>query len=172
MFLKNLDMISGLNCIYYKGAKIHGSRFGGILTILAYTTCIFFACYFSIDTVYKKNPTSYFYKKFVPDLGVYYLNSTMFHYIELLDPDDKVLMDERSWMIFGTDIYIDDFLIDFNINKISHWNYGLCNKNDGAEFKDINSDNQFLKAWCVRGYWDSFKNKYYTSEDKELFLWK
>ena len=63
MFLKNLDMISGLNCIYYKGAKIHGSRFGGILTILAYATCIFFACYFSIDTVYKKKSNFLFLPK-------------------------------------------------------------------------------------------------------------
>ena len=167
MFLKNLDMISEINCIYYKGAKQHISIIGGFLTILVYITVLFFAGYFSIDTVFKQNPTSYFYKKFVPDLGVYYLNSTMFHYIELLDPDDKVLMDERSWMIFGTDIYIDAFLIDFNINKISHWNYGLCNNDDDTEFKDINADTQFLKAWCVRGYWDSFKNKYYTPEDKE-----
>ena len=167
MFLKNFDMISDLNCIYYKGAKQHISNIGGFLTILVYVTVMFFAGYFSIDTVLKYNPTSYFYKKFIPDAGIYYLNSSMFHYVELLDPDDNVIMDERSWMIFGTESYIDEFLGNFKVNEISHWNYGLCNSNDALEFKDINEDIQYLKAWCARGYWDSHKKRYYTPKDKE-----
>ena len=167
MFLKNLDMISENNCIYYKGSKIHKSEIGGLLTILAYLTIIFFACYFSIDAIYKKNPTSYFYQKFIRDAGVLYMNSTMFHFVELLDPDDNVIMDEQSLMIFGTETYIDKFLLDFNITEESHWNYGLCNENDGKQFQSINEDIQFLKAWCVRGYWNASTNKYLTTEDEE-----
>lgn len=167
MFLKSCDLISEINCIYFKGSKIHKSIIGGFLTILAYIIVIFFAFYFSIDAVYKKNPTSYFFQKFIKDAGTLYLNSTMFHFVELLDPDDNVVMDERSWMIFGTETYIDSFLVDFNISKESHWNYGLCNDNDIKEFKDINEDLQFLKAWCVRGYWDAILNKYFTTEDKD-----
>ena len=167
MFLSDFDMISEINCIYYKGSKIHRSKIGGVLTILAYSACIFFACYFSIDAIYKRNPTSYFFQKFIHDAGYLYLNSTMFHFVELLDPDDNVVMDERSWMIFGTETYIDDFLLDFNISKESHWNYGLCNDNDIKEFKDINEDPQFLKAWCIRGYWNASINKYFTTEDQD-----
>lgn len=167
MFLKNLDMISGINCIYYKGAKIHGSRFGGILTILAYTTCIFFACYFSIDTVYKKNPTSYFFQKFIKDAGFLYLNSSMFHYIQLLDPDNNVLMDEKSWMIFGTETYVDQFLGNFSLDKESHWNYGPCSEEDFAEFKDIADDPQHLKGWCTKGYWDADKQRYISNKEKD-----
>ena len=159
-------MISEMNCIYYKGNKKHVSKFGGILTILAYLISLFFACYFSIDSVYKKNPTSYFYKRFIPDVGFLYLNSTMFHYIELLDPNDIVVMDESSWMIFGTETYIDEFLVDFNITKESHWNYGPCDDEDDLEFKSINEDKQYLNAWCVKGYWDSKLGKYFKQNDQ------
>ena len=166
MFLKNLDLISGINCIYYKGQKTHGSRFGGILTILAYITCMFFACYFSIDTIYKKNPTSYFFQKFIKDAGFLYLNSSMFHYVELLDPDDNVVMDKNSWMIFGTETYVDFFLNEFSLDKESHWNYGPCVEEDFSEFKDIIEDPQHLKAWCVKGYWDAEKQIYLSNKDK------
>ena len=165
MFLKYFDLISEINCIYYKGNKQHVSKIGGFLTILVYLTSAFFAVYFSIDTVYKQNPTSYFFKKFIPDVGFLYLNSTMFHFIQLLDPYDNVVMDERSWMIFGTEKYIDEFLSDFNITKESHWNYGPCNKNDDLEFKSINEDKQYLKSWCVKGYWDSELGKYFKQTD-------
>ena len=167
MFLRNCDLISDLNCIYYNGFKQHVSRIGGLLTILTYLCTFFFAVYFSIDAVLKKNPTSYFFKKFIQDAGILYLNSTMFHYVELLDPDDVVIMDERSWMIFGTETYIDKFLLDFDISEESHWNYGPCNKKDDKEFSSINEDKQYLKAWCVRGYWNATTRKYYTDEDKE-----
>jgi len=166
MFLRNCDLISDLNCIYYNGYKQHVSRIGGFLTILAYLCTLFFAVYFSIDAVYKKNPTSYFFKKFIPDTGVLYLNSTMFHYIELLDPDDNVIMDERSWMIFGTETYIDKFLLDFDISEESHWNYGPCNDKDDREFKSQNEDLQYFKAWCTRGYWNASTREYITNEDK------
>ena len=66
MFLTYFDLISENNCIYYKGAKQHISKIGGLLTILVYLTVIFFACYFSIDAVFKQNPTSYFFKKLFP----------------------------------------------------------------------------------------------------------
>ena len=166
MFLRNCDLISDLNCIYYNGYKQHVTKMGGLLTILAYLCTLFFAVYFSIDAVYKKNPTSYFFKKFIPDAGILYLNSTMFHFIELLDPDDNVIMDERSWMIFGTETYIDKFLLDFDISEESHWNYGPCTEKDDQEFKLVNEDKQYLKAWCVRGYWNASTREYYTNEDK------
>ena len=167
MFLRNCDMISEFNCIYYKGSKKHISQIGGILTIFAYLIVLLFACYFSIDPIFKQNPTSYFFKKFIPDVGFFYLNSSMFHFIELLDENDEVLMDNQSWMIFGTDEYIDDFLDDFNISKESHWNYGLCN-NDDDIIKNINQDKNFLKAWCVRGFWNVDTNKYITKNDKDF----
>ena len=167
MFLKKVDLISEINSIYYKGNKQHVSKIGGFLTIVVYLTIAFFSVYFSIDTVYKQNPTSYFFKKFTPDVGFLFLNSTMFHFIQLLDPDDNVVMDESSWMIFGTETYIDKYLNDFNITEESHWNYGPCNENDDLEFKSINEDKQYLKSWCVKGYWDSELGKYYKQTDIE-----
>ena len=166
MFLKNFDLISSINCIYYKGDKIHKSQIGGFLTILAYLTCVFFACYFSIDALYKKNPTSYFFQKFIKDAGFLYLNSSMFHYIQLLDPDDKVIMDEESWMIFGTETYVDAFLYDFDISTESHWNYGPCTIEDFQEFLTVIDDPQYLKGWCVRGYWNASTQQYITNNDK------
>lgn len=140
MFLRKLDFISENNCIYYNGNKKHASKLGGILTIIAYLFILIITIYFSIDIIYKKNPTSYFFKKFIPDVGILYLNKTMYHYIQLLDPYDNVLMDEQSWMIFGTETYIDKFLLDFDINEESHWNYGPCDKNDYIEYVSVEKD--------------------------------
>lgn len=166
MFLRKLDFISENNCIYYNGNKKHASKLGGILTIIAYLFILIITIYFSIDIIYKKNPTSYFFKKFIPDVGILYLNKTMYHYIQLLDPYDNVLMDEQSWMIFGTETYIDKFLLDFDINEESHWNYGPCDKNDYIEYVSVEKDQQYLKGWCIKGYWNASSREYFEKDSQ------
>ena len=52
-------------------------------------------------------------------------------------------MDEQSWMIFGTETYIDKFLSDFDINEESHWNYGPCDKKDNKEYESDKKNNKF-----------------------------
>ena len=166
MFLKNFDVISESNCIYYNGNRRHVSKIGGILSIISYISILSLAVHFIMNVINRRNPTSYFYKKFIPDVGILYLNSTMFHYVELLDQYDEVLMDEQSLTIFGTETYIDKFLSDFDISEESHWNYGLCYDNDYNEYKSINEDSQFLKAWCVKGFWNASTKEYFSKENE------
>ena len=139
---------------------MHSSIYSGVLSILSYFAILFFLCYFSIDVIYKKNPTSYFYKSFIPDAGYLYLNYSMFHFVQLLDTRDKVRMDERAWMIFGANRYIDPFLGEFNISLTSHWNYELCNDKDIQEFKEANDDPNYNMSWCIRGFYNATTKKY------------
>ena len=169
MFLRKFDFISEKNCIYYNGYKKHVSKLGGILTIIAYLFILIITIHFSIGIICKKNPTSYFFKKFIPDVGILYLNKTMYHYIQLLDPYDNVIMDEQSWMIFGTETYIDKFLSDFDINEESHWNYGPCDKKDNKEYESVQKDQQFLKGWCIKGYWNA-SSREYLAKDSQNYI--
>ena len=47
MFLKSCDLISEINCIYFKGSKIHKSIIGGFLTIIGLILLVLFG-YFEL----------------------------------------------------------------------------------------------------------------------------
>ena len=81
MFLRKFDFLSENNCIYYNGYKKHVSKLGGILTIIAYLFILIITIHFSIGIICKKNPTSYFFKKFIPDIGILYLNNVSLYRI-------------------------------------------------------------------------------------------
>ena len=108
MILKRFDLISEMNYIYFKNHKNHPSDFAGFLTILSYFIILILGILFSLDILLKRNPTSYFFKKFIPDAGYYYLNSSgIFHYFQLLTPNDEVRIDPDSFVVIGTETYID-----------------------------------------------------------------
>ena len=153
--LKNLDLISDMNSIYFKGRKNHPNKFAGILFVISYLCVAAFAVYFSLDVFFKKNPTSYFYKKFIPDVGYYYLNTTsIFHYFQLLDPDDGVRMDFQSFQIIGSETYVDAFLLDVDYSQEDYWIYDLCTLEDAHEFANLIEDTQYQKGVCLRKFYN------------------
>ena len=172
MFLKSLDVISTSNCIYFRGMKSHPTKFAGMLSILAYGLVVFFLVYFSLDVFKKQNPTSYFYKKFIPDAGYFYLNTTsMFHYLQLLHANDTVIMDPDCWAVFGSDEYIDHFLEDYELDTEIHYVYDLCTKDDIVGFEDIvEEDPQFYISYCIRYKWFPDEKKLISTSDPE-FVW-
>ena len=115
-FLKNMDFISKNNVLYFNNKISHQSPISGLLTLLCYSLLIFFLIYFSLDVILKKRPTSYFFKKFIEEVGTYYLNTTtIFHYIQLLDENNNIRIDNESFIMFGTEEYIDRFLVNFSL---------------------------------------------------------
>ena len=164
--LKKCDCLSEQNSIYFNNEKSHQSLISGIITIICYTLIFFFLIYFSIDVIKKKNPTSYFFKKYIPDVGTYYLNtSTIFHYIQLLDEDNNIRIDEDSFIMFGTEEYIDNFLKSFYLEDIDHYYYGFCNKNDILKNESIIDDENLLKSFCIRGFWNATLKKNFLTSD-------
>ena len=164
--LKKCDCLSEQNSIYFNNEKSHQSLISGIITIIFYILIFFFLIYFSIDVIKKKNPTSYFFKKYIPDVGTYYLNtSTIFHYIQLLDEDNNIRIDEDSFIMFGTEEYIDNFLKSFYLEDIDHYYYGFCNKNDILKNESIIDDENLLKSFCIRGFWNATLKKNFLTSD-------
>ena len=82
MFLSNFDFLSPEITLFYKGNERHSSIFSGIITILLFFFIIFLIIFLSIDFIFKKNPTSFFYNKYIENLGPTDLNSTgIFHFL-------------------------------------------------------------------------------------------
>ena len=166
MFLKELDFISDMNSIYFKGRKNHPNRFAGLLSVLGYAVVAAFAVYFSLDVLFKKNPTSYFYKRFIPDVGYYYLNtSSIFHYFQLLDPNDGVRMDFQSFQIIGSETYVDAFLLDVDYSKEDYWIYDLCTIEDAHEYAEIIEDLQYEQGVCLRKFYNHTTQEIITTDD-------
>ena len=169
MFLKDIDLISDMNSIYFKGRKNHPSKFAGFLSIICYAIVAAFAVYFSIDVIFKKNPTSYFFKKFIPDVGYYYLNtSSIFHYFQLLDPNDVVRIDPQSFQIIGSETYVDAFLSYVDYSKEDYWIYDLCTLEDAKGFEEIIEDKQYEKSVCLRKFYNHTTKTIVTTDDPDF----
>ena len=86
MFFKKFDMLSPTITLFYKGDYAHLSIFSGILTIVEYIICFVFCVYYFLDYWLKKNPTAYFFNRYVQDAGEYTLDSSsMFHYVYFIN---------------------------------------------------------------------------------------
>ena len=168
-FLKNMDFISRNNALYYNNKTSHQSPISGLLTILFYSFLIFFFIYFSLDVILKKGPTSYFFKKFIEEVGTYYLNTTtIFHYIQLLDENNNIRIDNESFIMFGTDEYIDRFLVNFSLEETDHYYYGNCIKNDILNNESIVDEINIYNSFCIRGFWNSTLKKNILTSDKDF----
>lgn len=149
-----LDLISSNNFLYYEGNTKHSSLFAVIVSIMCCVAMVFLGIFFSIDIFAKKNPTIFFFKKFTPDAGVFYLNnSSIFHYFQLENQNEEPIYDPEALMIIGTPIYIDMFLEDFDLASIDHWIYDYCTKEDYNE--------ELINALCI--------SKFYNSTTREVY---
>ena len=167
--LKNCDLLSQKNSIYFNNKTSHQSLGSGILTIFCYFLIVFFLFYFCIEVIQKKNSTSYFFKKFTPEVGTYYLNTTtIFHYVQLLDENDNIRIDNDSFIIFGTDEYIDKFIKNFSLEEIDHYYYGNCTKNDILGNESIINDDSIYNSYCIRGFWNATLKKNILTNDNNF----
>ena len=103
MFLKKMDYISPQITLFYHKRDRHVHAISGILTIISYVLLISCSGYFISLLLNRKDPTSYFFNKFVDDVGTFPLNSSsMFHYITV----GKVKIDFKAINIVGVPRYI------------------------------------------------------------------
>lgn len=69
MFFMKFDMISPPITLFYKGDYTHSSIFSGILTIIVYIIHFIFIVYYALEFINKKNPTAFFFNKYIKDAG-------------------------------------------------------------------------------------------------------
>ena len=84
MIFNYLDFISPRITLFHNNLLNHTSYSSIILSILTIIIIIIFSIIFSLDFVFHKNPTSFYYKRYVDDVGYFPLNSSsLFYFISL-----------------------------------------------------------------------------------------
>ena len=171
MKLKNFDIISNNNYLYFRGRKRHSSVGGGIISILFLALVSFFAIYFFLDIIKKANPTSFFYKQFIPDVGSFLFDrKTLFHYFQLLNSDYEVKYDPRYHTVIGGEDLLLDFSLDSDFNQVSHYVYGKCTQEDSKNFKEILTDTQFTNSLCIKKFYNHTTGEVIDVNDKDFIF--
>ena len=169
MILSNFDFLSPEITLFYKGNERHSSIFSGITTILLFLFVIFLIIFLSIDFIFKKNPTSFFYNKFIENLEPTNLNSKgIFHFIFFALFSDYVYIDPKAISIIGLDRPFNDYYSDNNISKYSHYIYEVCDEDDAGELiKNFNEDNDILfkYGYCIKKYYNHLTKTVYVKND-------
>ena len=170
-FLTKCDILSNNNVIYFNKKSSHKSPISGVISIICYSLIFIFFIYFCSNVMNKNDPTSYFYKVFIPEIKAHFLNTSgIFHYIKLLDSNDDIKINEDSFIIFGNNEYIDKFLFNFSLVDFDHYYYGLCVKNDFIDNETLIKDNYIYKSFCIKGFWNSTLKKSILSSNKDFIF--
>jgi hypothetical protein len=168
MVIKKLDVLSPPVTFYYKGVLSHPSFVSGIISIIAFIIIMFFAVYYSLFVIMRKNPKTYYFSSFTNDAGVFPINSSsFFHFISMSEdsdnPTDKGVNFE-NFRILGFDIYYYYAYINGSINNFDHWLYGYCNNDSDIDgISNLINQQYFEKSACIRKYFSQKDQKYYDT---------
>ena len=168
MVIKKLDVLSPPVTFYYKGVLSHPSFVSGIISIIAFIIIMFFAAYYSLFVIMRKNPKTYYFSSFTNDAGVFPINSSsFFHFISMSEdsdnPTDKGVNFE-NFRILGFDIYYYYAYINGSINNFDHWLYGYCNNDSDVDgISNLINQQYFEKSACIRKYFSQKDQKYYDT---------
>ena len=174
MFIRNLDYISPPITLYHEGSLSHSSIVSGILSIMSFILIIAVAVYFSLDLIQRRNPSAFYYNRYIEDSGIFPMNSSsVFHFISLSLAENGFVdngVDFNSFRVFGIETYFTSYLNDTNINHFNHWLYGLCKNGVDGEKDMLASHSYFEKSACIKKYFDVDKQKYFDIGELE-FRW-
>ena len=174
MFIKKIDIISPPITLFFKGDNIHSSIFSCILTIIVYIIIFIFGINYTVEFIYKQNPTAFFMNRFIEDAGIFPLNaSLMFHYIEFNKTMGKenLPIDFNMIRIIGIQNITIDNYPKINLEYIPHWLYGPCNNNsDTKNIGYLITSEAYSNCACIRKYYHNKYKKYLDTNDKD-FKW-
>ena len=146
-YLHFLDFISPDITLYFKGKRSHSSTTTISLSIIIILLILTISIYYSIDFIYKINPSSYFYKIFEEDIGTFPVNeivdnnnisTIIYHFLSF---DDRKI-DKRAFEIIGINSPA-NIILNKDISEYDHWIYDSCEK--GIE--DIQSFYNYLNEY-------------------------
>ena len=179
MFIRKFDYISPLITLYYKGETRHSSLFSGCFSIILTLFTIILSIFLSFDFLFKVNPTSFYFKKQINDIGRINLTyDYFFHYITFLqgyyEKYEEEDFDENAFSIVGiNNVSLDDFYLFFDISEynFSHWKYERC-KNLNISLINLNLnisfETNFNKSFCLSKYYDKDKNTILNYNDENF----
>ena len=174
MFLRKFDFLSPEITLLYKGNERHSSISSGIITILLFFFIIFLINFLSIDFIFKKNPSAFFYNKYIENLEIINLNSTgIFHFVSffLNNPNNNIFIDKNAISIIGSDIPFNNFYGDNNISKYSHYIYEKCNDKDAGDLlKNFNIQTKiyFKYGYCLKKYYNNNTKTIHNINEKDI----
>ena len=171
--LKKIDILSPKITFYQNGYQAHISRFGGFLTIISLLLCFAVCFMLSIDFLYKKNPTSYFYKKYEKEAGFFSFNSEgMFHFFRFSNNYVTYPKINTKYVRFigirNISLYLNNRTI-LNDGEIEYWIYDFCKNgldNKGLNSKIFEDFPDFESHVCLRYYYNPTEKKFYNNSEK------
>jgi hypothetical protein len=149
------------------------SKFGGALTILALLISIQISFLLSRDFLYKKNPTSSYYKKYEKEAGYFSLNSEgMFHFFRFSNNYVTYPIINTKYVRFigirNISLYLNDREI-LNEGEIEYWIYDFCKNgldNKGLNSKIFEDIPDFESHVCLKYYYNPIEKKFYNNSEK------
>ena len=140
---------------------------------MTYLIIIIIGLNFFSNFISKKNPSAYYFNRYVEDAGFYPINSSsIFNFIQIIDSKSSIAdpIDFDSIRIIGAQQIIDSYLQDQNLSKYNHWIYDYCNNDSYIKgIEDITSNVYFKNSACIRKYFNKEKQKYYNTNEKGLY---
>ena len=156
MFFRKIDILSPKLTLFYFNQNSHSSIISGIFTLIIYFIYVMFIIYFSLDLIFHKNETSYFYNRIINDAGIFSLKDKAFHFIQLTNiiPDLNVIqIIGLEQMLFG----------EYNENgkreNFNHYIYSPCTKeiknNLTNDISNIINDSNYNNSYCIDSFYNS-----------------
>ena len=168
--LSFLDFISPKVQLYYKGRTSHTSLTSIIISILTFSTIVVFSIIFSLDFFLHRNPTAFYYNRYVSDVGIYPLNSSkLFHFISF---GNYSAYNKKAFSIIGLYNVIEDlFYLNNNESNYDHWIYGKCEKKDaGDKYKYLDNFTEYFEnGFCIKGFYNSTLKKVFYDNESEFY---
>ena len=167
MKIEYFDFVSPLITLYYKGLLKHSSIYSVIISILLIIAILVFSILFSLDFFLKRNPTTFFYRKFIYDAGFYPFNSSgIFHFLTFGVNN----FDPRAYSIIGVNFKHETLLANNNESNYDHWIYDRCDNNDIEDKKQYLNDYEELYQFgiCIKQFYNSTSKKISNISDNDF----
>ncbi len=167
--LKFIDFISPPITLYYKGEFKHTSNISILLSILSITTLLVLSVIYSLDFILHKNPTSYYYIRYIEDTGFFPLNSSsMFHFIAF---GNSSVWDTSAFSVIGVGVSELGYIAIKDVEDFDFWIYDKCEGSVDAGNKINllgNYSKYYTNALCIKKFYNSTSKTVISSNDKNF----
>ena len=176
MFVKKIDTITPPITLFFRGNNKHSTIFSGILTIIIHIILIVFTVLYFLDYINKKNPSAFFFNRFINDAGTLILDySSLLHYVYLINKIDHSFspFDFDMFRIIGLEqTNIDTYYTSIDLTVTPHWIYGICDIDyTNKSLSYLIPDDKKENSACIKKYYNPNSKKYYDVSDRKNFIW-
>ena len=173
--INRIDFLSPPITLFHLERRTHTSKVGGSLVILMFMLCSLFIYLLVSEISTHKKMTTIFHKKFEFEAGLYSFNSSsIFHFIQIFSADSGGYFDKYDSKYIRAYIsYVHSDFSPSSLNLYDHWVFDTCRKDiDDKNLEPYLFENieNFTNGVCIRYYFNSTEEKYYSIEDKG-FSW-